>query len=400
MNCCLGGAWAGVFAVVLPLLAYDIPWNAGLMRPVTILAPGGSICNASLPAPVSKGGTGTMWSIRNAAMLAISKMLGCSDDYWQEAMGIWEGAVPLPVLSGKNQFGDSFGFLIMDGSAGGCGAKAVGDGVDSAGNQVTSTLSIPNIETHEANNPVLFLFRRQVKDSPGAGKYRGGAGIEEMLMVYDTDRVHATLTMNGLEVPNAEGIFGGLPGSCNYWGMVRDSSVLENLRGGVIPQTIEEFGRQVEDLPGGVPSMELSQADLFYFRCTGGGGYGDPLDRTPDAVLADVLNGLISVDQAYQVFGVVVDGKGDRLNMEDTKTRRQSILKERLKLVTHQEPVRRVDGARRVRRRGEYLEIAEASGEKFIRCTRCGVYICPADQNPKAWAIQGKFPLQKAGPLF
>jgi acetone carboxylase gamma subunit len=53
-----------------------------------------------------------------------------------------------------------------------------------------------------------------------------------------------------------------------------------------------------------------------------------------------------------------------------------------------------------VRRRGEYLEIAEASGEKFIRCTRCGVYICPADQNPKAWAIQGEFPLQKAGPLF
>ena len=115
-------------------------------------------------------------------------------------------------------------------------------------------MSIPNIETHEANNPILCLFRRQARDSQGAGKYRGGAGIEELQMVYDTDHLQLSLTTSGLEVPNAEGIFGGLPGCCNYWAVVRQSAALQDLREGRIPYTIEEFGTRVEDLPGGVPS--------------------------------------------------------------------------------------------------------------------------------------------------
>jgi N-methylhydantoinase B len=139
---------------------------------------------------------------------------------------------------------------------------------------------------------------------------------------------------------------------------------------------------------------------MFYFRCTGGGGYGDPLDREPDAVLADIVNGLLSVEQAYQVYGVVADGRNNRLDVEATRARRESILDERLRSVRHHETPGRIEGARTVCRRGEYLEVAEAEDRHFIRCSRCGSYLCPADQNPKAWAIQGEFPLRKAGPLF
>ncbi|HXP31393.1 MAG TPA: hydantoinase B/oxoprolinase family protein [Stellaceae bacterium] len=395
INCCIGGAWAGVFGVLLPWIGYDMPWNAGLLRPVTINAPEGSLCNAQLPAPVSKGGTGTMWSIRNAAQLCLSKLLGCSDGYWQEAMAIWQGAVPIFILSGRNQFGEYFSYLNMDGNAGGCGAVAHRDGTDTAGNQVSPTMSIPNIETHEANHPILYLFRRQRQDSPGAGKYRGGAGLEEMFMVYDAEDINLTLTANGISVANAEGLFGGLPGSCNFWGMVKADGGA--IIGSKFPEHVEELGDRLEPLSGGIPRFRLKRGEQFYFRCTGGGGYGDPIEREPERVLADLRAELISETQAARIYGVVIEeGRVDRGAIE---LRRQEIRRRRIAAQPILKP-QRAANPRRLGRRGEYLEIVEDGGQQVTACRCCGHRLAIGDADPKSAAIHAEVPLREAGPLF
>jgi N-methylhydantoinase B len=394
VNCCIGGAWAGVFGVVAPWLASDIPWNAGLLKAVTVTAPDGSICNAQLPVPVSKGGTGTMWSIRNSAQLCLSKLLGCSDRDWQDAMAIWQGAVPIPTMFGRNQNGKRFTYLNMDGSAGGCGAVAVRDGTDTAGNQVSPAMSIPNIETHEAHHPILYLFRRQCRDSAGAGKFRGGVGLEEMFTVHDADHIEMTLAANGIRVANAEGLFGGLPGSCNFWGVVRTNSSPEDGFEPVL--SFDDVSERIEPLSN-EPRLRLGKGDLFYMRCTGGGGYGDPLDRDPERVVSDIRRNLVSADTAQKLYGVVRSADGN-LDAAATQQRRDAMRQARL---GGRAPVQaKANGGRRVGRFGEYLEVIDTGGSRVIACRCCGHHFCDAAGNPKAAALRHDMPLREAGPLF
>lgn len=397
INCCIGGAWAGVFGVLAPWLAWDIPWNAGLLKPVRVTAPDGTICNAQLPAPVSKGGTGTMWSIRNSAQLCLSKLLGCSETYSHEAMAIWQGAVPIPTMFGRNQAGKRFTYLNMDGSAGGCGAVAVRDGTDTAGNQVSPAMSIPNVETHEAHHPILYLFRRQCQDSPGAGKFRGGAGLETMFTVHGADHIEMTLAANGIRVANAEGLFGGMPGSSNFWGVARHNGGDRNSFDPVFG--MDEIAHRIEPL-GNEPRLRLARGDLFYMRCTGGGGYGDPLERDPERVVADVHNDLVSRQTAEKVYGVVLDDNGRSLDRSATLALRQNIRRSR-KLntaTTHDEASSA--NTRHVGRYGEYLEIVEEAGHRSIACKCCGHRLCEGNADPKAAVSCQEVPLRAAGPLF
>jgi N-methylhydantoinase B len=397
VNCCIGGAWAGVFGVLLPWIAYDMPWNAGLLRPVTITAPDGSICNAKLPVPVSKGGTGTMWSIRNAAQLCLSKLLACSDRLRGEAMAIWQGAVPIAIFSGRNQFGEYFSYLNMDGGAGGCGAVARRDGTDTAGNQVSPTMSIPNIETHEANHPVLYLFRRQCTDSAGAGKFRGGAGLEEMMMVYDTDALALTLTSNGITVANSEGLSGGLPGATNYWGVKRaDEGAFAPASGiaATLSQTPEALRDSLEPLPSGNPRLPLARGDLFYLRCTGGGGYGDPLDRLPEQVLADHRAALVSRAQAEEVYGVVIDADGGLDPARTQAARREILAQRRNGAAGASAPA----DARHLHQFGDYIDIVAVDGGIAVACRRCGEVLAGSEAG--AHGHVREVPLTAAGPLF
>ena len=394
VNCCIGGAWAGVFGVLAPWLASDIPWNAGLLKVVKVTAPEGCICNAQLPVPVSKGGTGTMWSIRNAAQICLSKLLGCSETYWQNAMANWQGAVPIPTMFGRNQHGHPFTYLIMDGGAGGCGAVAVRDGTDTAGNQVSPAMSIPNIETHEAHHPVLYMFRRQRRDSAGPGKFRGGAGLEEMFTVHGADAVELTLAANGIRVANAEGLFGGLPGSCNYWGVVRRNSAEDD--GFHAVQAVDDVSHRMDPL--GNECLRLGRGDLFYMRCTGGGGYGDPLEREPEHVLADVKRELVSPQAANAIYGVVIGNNG--IDTAATAHRRAEMRADRRNGSSHARHAAGQANARKIGRVGEYLEIVEDGDDRAIVCRCCGHRFCGDTGNPKVAATCREAPLTDAGPLF
>ncbi|MGH2638099.1 MAG: hydantoinase B/oxoprolinase family protein, partial [Rhabdochlamydiaceae bacterium] len=176
MNCALSGTWGGVICAVYPWLCYDIQWNEGVFRPLEVYAPEGSMINARVPAAVSFTTTGPLESVRNVSIICLSKMMACSEKYSEYPTAVWAGAQPKVLFGGLNQFGQRYVCNVMDNSAGGGGARATSDGIDSGGTASGSDPSIANIETYELDYPMFFIFRRQSIDSGGCGKYRGGVG--------------------------------------------------------------------------------------------------------------------------------------------------------------------------------------------------------------------------------
>ena len=103
INCTYWASWGGFFAPLFPLLCYDITWNDGVLRPITMIAPEGSVVNCTRPAPVSLATVGAIQSVNNAACTCIAKMLSASETYAREATAVWHGSHFAIFMFGLNQ---------------------------------------------------------------------------------------------------------------------------------------------------------------------------------------------------------------------------------------------------------------------------------------------------------
>lgn len=392
INCTLSGAWGGIVGAVYPWLCYDISWNGGLLAPLSVTAPEGTFINSRVPAAVSFTTLGALNVIRNASEICISKMLSCTEKYHDGATAVWHGSEPKVLLGGTNQFHERYVYVLMDNLSGGGGAKAVGDGVDSGGETSSSEMSIPNVETHEAAYPLLFITRRQTTDSGGPGRYRGGVGCEIIFVPYGSDKLEITFASRGVDVPPSSGIFGGYPSNQNKAAVFRNNSLLDSLRNGD-GILLQKYGSHDsgEILPACVHKLTLGAQDSFFYRWDGGGGYGDPLDRNPEAVVTDIRDGIISLNQAHQTYGVITKENGS-LDSKLTDKQRAKIRSERVKV--NQLPNSSVEKV--VLPLGPYLGI---DAQKNVRCRRCGQMYGGYDENPKERAKvretsigDGKFP--------
>ncbi len=383
MNCALSGTWGGVICAVFPWLCYDIPWNEGVFRPLEVSAPEGSLINARVPAAVSFSTTGPLEAVRNLSIICLSKMMASSEKYKEDASAVWAGAQPKVLFGGLNQFGERYVCNVMDNSAGGGGARAVSDGIDSGSTASSSTPSVANIETYELDYPMLFIFRRQTIDSGGCGKFRGGVGCEEAFIPYGVDRLQLTFIGRGIDIPNSSGIFGGYPASRNQGVLIRRCKLNDKMRSGLIPASVDQFGGVKEILPPCVDRLDVSREDAFFFKWNGGGGFGDPLERDASMVVDDVRNGVVSKSSATRSYGVAVNGDGLSCDLSSTKKLRNRLL------------AIRAGGGRKKRtglpmdapmlenfKRLGYYQVVDVE-KKVIRCIKCGHIFCRLDQNPK-----------------
>jgi N-methylhydantoinase B len=190
----------------------------------------------------------------------------------------------------------------------------------------------------------------------------------------------------GTRAPMSLGLFGGYPGSNVAYSTFRRGNVDE------LPRSLAETsGESREDRFWG--AVELEPGDIQYVRFMGGGGYGDPLDRDPDAVLADVRLGLVSEAAARQIYGVVVQ---DGVDDERTRARRLEIRSERLGRPVEWSASMRAEVAASGMRLSEYLQRL-SSGE--TQCTFCATVVAPAGAEWKDHAVRRRSPLQVAGPF-
>ena len=253
------------------MLAARVPNNDGLVRPLHISAPLGSIVNCTFPAPV-KARAKVMKHIPPVVFGALAKLLP------GETIAAAGGIFPFYFSGTDSRFG-TFSTHVLP--HGGLGATRDQDGWLPTAYPHNSFIT--PAEIMELQCPVLMLNKELIIDSGGAGRSRGGPGQEFTLKCVAKNPITLTIRPDLLRNP-APGIEGGLPG--------RPGEVILN-------------GVQVTRfLP-----MEMKPGDLCILRVPGGGGYGDPKQRESVLVKRDVGNGLVSPQAAREIYGVEVESQ-------------------------------------------------------------------------------------------
>lgn len=324
VNCTKWASLGGLFAPLFPLLCYDITWNEGVIRPIKMIAPEGSIVNCTRPAPVSVATVGAIQSVNNAACTTIGKMLAASDKYADEATAVWHANHFAIFMFGTNQRGGLSIGILTETFAGAGGARTFGDGVDIGGEIPNPISRMANVETIEAQFPIRYLFRRRLTDSGGPGRYRGGTGGEMAIVPHAAPDggIHYVVSGKGTKFPQSDGLAGGYPGAVNDYVWVHAEA--DGL--GHRPYTLTDMAGKKEPVSWGV--FPLMGKDALYVRWNGGGGVGDPLERDPEQVRADVVARIVTAEAATSVYGVVLNGAA--VDAAATQAHREALRRERL----------------------------------------------------------------------
>jgi N-methylhydantoinase B len=328
INCTYWASLGGLFAPLFPLLCYDITWNEGVIRPVEMIAPEGSIVNCTRPAPVSVATVGAIQSVNNAACTTIGKMLAASEKYREEATAVWHANHFAIFKFGRNQKGGYSIGILTETFAGAGGARSFEDGVEIGGEIPNPISRMANVETIEAQFPIRYLFRRRAPDSGGPGAFRGGTGGEMAIVAHNAPDggIDYVISGKGARHPMSEGLAGGWPGAPNsyVWVKAPDDGSNAPVDGA---EGLDSIPGDKERVSWGV--FPLRGRDALYVRWNGGGGYGDPIARDPERVRKDVIAGVVSRDSARRIYGVELDANG-AVDVAATDACRTGIRRQRL----------------------------------------------------------------------
>lgn len=252
----------------------DLPYNQGLVRRIYCHTPEGTLLNPVMPAAVG---------VRAATMIRVldvtMALLGLALEDRIPAAGAGQACIVLLALPEERRGKARVG--VLQPLVGGSGARPMKDGIDGIDHQVGWTRNIPT-ETIETEMPVVILRYGLRQDSGGAGRFRGGCGLELGVLVLASDVI---LTARGMErtVFRPWGRKGGAPGALGVATLHRHDEA---------PRVI-----------GKIDELLLQRGDRIWFGTQGGGGYGEPKERDPDLLRRDVLNGLVSAEAAEREYG-------------------------------------------------------------------------------------------------
>lgn len=302
-----GATFGVISAMLMHTLAFDLPMNAGILRPLEV-DPGeeGTVLNPTIPAPVSCGHMEGASKAGRTFTNALVQAMEISDDAWVRSRTAALGTYSWPGNSwaGISQHGEYTAFAVMDCGSCGMGAQSTGDGLDISSYEVQMGCSIPDIESNEALYPMLYLWRTLNAGSGGPGLHRGGMGIDLAWVPWKTEELIGTLENACAEVPS-QGALGGLPGDTNSYHVFRGSDVAELLAGGERLPGPDELGGERETLLNHVAGVPLGRGEVFQQITGGGAGWKDPLLRPVALVEEDVRDGYVSAEQARDAYGVV-----------------------------------------------------------------------------------------------
>jgi len=253
-----------------------IPQNSGLIRPIHIHAPVGSICNPTFPAPtIARFCPGNI--VASTLMKALAQAAPTQ---------ISAGVGNLKVVAYSGLTGEKY-WVYMDITEGSYGGRLGKDGLDCVDTLYANTRNNP-IEDIESHYPLRVLRYEMRERGCGPGKWRGGAGSIRDVMFLSPG--HASVEGDGhRHAP--WGIFGGKDGSCGQ--------LILN------PQSNDR------NLPAMISNLSLKAGDTLRTVSPCGGGYGPADERDPQAVRADVQDGLISAQDAAREYKVVISNQSD-----------------------------------------------------------------------------------------
>jgi N-methylhydantoinase B len=272
-----------------------IPNNQGCFRMIDVRCPEGSLLNPRYPAAVSLRAV-TLRRIVEVMMGALAKAVPHKITACSNGHPIHMPFGGIDSLTGKS-------FVSAEMGSGGMGARPNKDGLDCISTETSNFKNIP-VEAMESDFPIRILKYSLRPDSGGAGKFRGGLGSEKM---YEFLRGEIVATHRGeRNYTSPWGLFGGKPGARARTEVMRPDRTIE-----VVPSK---------------KTLTLKGGDQMRILTTGGGGYGDPLERDPELVLEDVLNGKVTLQAAKEEYGVVIDTGGRDLDRASTTRLRAELM--------------------------------------------------------------------------
>lgn len=336
-NATLAASWGQLYVALSALLFWNIPWNGGMVAPVKMVIPEGTLLNCKFPAACGHGPMVGM-ILTAAASECISKMLYAGGNI-EDVNASWYGGPgdggPGLWYGGRNQHGGQVGQGIYDMHGSGFGAAPYRDGVSSGGHMNNPTIGISDVEMTEMNYPFIYLCRNHRRDSGGYGKFRGGLGPERLMLVYGSNDLTTNFKQHNAIV-SGWGMFGGYPvGDVVERRLFRLKDGVQRLKRSEYPGSMGElddsWGEYVYPRASSLERIELRPYDILAEPLGVGSGFGDPLDRDPEMVLDDLKNLLVSIEAAQMVYGVVIDASGPKIDMRATAAKRASIREERLK---------------------------------------------------------------------
>ncbi len=404
INCAPGGLEGGVYSAILPMLCYDMPWcPAAIQQSVKIVSEPGTINNASFPAAIGTATVSAIWATGDAVRAGLARMLACSEKYLDEAQATWAPGLLGATVSGTTKQG-IHGNLNASIRVGASGATGTHDGLDGGGTPGAPTLTMENVESAETHSPIgLILYRKLQPATAGAGRFRGGAGVETLIVPRDVDSLMVAQYSQGHDHPASKGVYGGYPSSVQGTLILRGAHwQIEDEGGPDVPTSLDAVDLEyVEPVPAkGV--LQLGPEDAVLSWCTGGSGFGDPLERSSALVAADVERLSVTRTMAQQLYGVVLNGEG-QVESGATEALRQQLRRERLE---HASPaaipaIAGPDGAAGGVELaiGDAVQVISDGPHTRCRCAKCGFVYGPAEIDPKMGAKHRDRKLEDISPL-
>ncbi|AXI52380.1 hydantoinase B/oxoprolinase family protein [Sulfitobacter sp. SK025] len=251
----------------------SLPANAGVMRPIEVKIPEGSLLSAPFPAPVG-GYTETILRMVDVIFSAASQ--AAPDRVVANAYG----TINALSISGKRANGQPWVMFSFYG--GGHGGSPEGDGLNH-GNAPISTATIPPMEILESAYPVMFKQWALRPDSAGAGQHRGGMGATYEIEVLEESATAFLFGERGRFAP--KGVAGGGDAALNRFEYEQDD------------------GWHAPPMASKMVGIKLQRGQSVRLDTPGGGGYGAPANRAAADVARDVAGGLLTADYATQTYG-------------------------------------------------------------------------------------------------
>jgi N-methylhydantoinase B len=294
MNCTYVVALSAIYNAVFCVTDPDglVPRNSGCYRPIRVIAPAGSVVNVVHPGPSVGGNTDLQPKLIDLLLAAFSQAV-------PERVAASSGGSSSNLLFGgvHPETGRYYSNYHFDGM--GAGGTMLKDGNSAEITRHSNCRNTP-IEVFEHRYPLLTLEYGMAQDSGGAGRHRGGLATHRTLRVTAPEITFSALFDRSRVPPT--GLLGGEPG--------QGSELLVKRAGEDRFRTFAEvFGVRS---PTKFTNVVLRAGDELRYRTPGGGGFGPPAERDPDAVRADVLDGYVSAAESERAYGAALEAEEAR----------------------------------------------------------------------------------------
>ena len=399
MNATYSG-WRGSQIVAInKLLCWDQHFApAGALRHIDFDPTLGTFTCARHPASVSTAPVQAMEISLYPTYNAMSKMIFSDPEMRRDIICIGGTSQwPATIFRGIDQWGERYGYILVDPIGGAIGAFSHADGISTGGQARTPICKMPNIEHTEQDFPVLFLYRKEVPDSGGAGKYRGGMSAESCFIPHNTESITQDTLSSGNATPTGTGMMGGYPGATNEYKYKRNSDIQSRIEAGQMVDDISELNGEDVTLQLRQVDFQQQPVDVYAVVCSAAGGFGDPLDRDTKLVQMDIEGNAVTVEAAREIYGVIVDPDTLEVNQDATYKLRADTRHHRLKGYSGT-PIR--CNGEIVIHVTENLDLRSDAGHEVYCCAKCQTEVGLLGSNYKEHCIRIDEPVTKSNVLI